>query len=161
MYSSVTAYGIGGYDKSKPNNNLIFEQTLAGQDEREAVEHRNVSGEVLTPVELYCSQTNHITFRLTGDTEQRILVTCPLAEKQWTICGTHVIQTQVHGASPATLNAQASAEVVSVIRLVQQMENAGCPVHKEKPVAVKNEIDDAVLSRITPEFIAQLIASAG
>jgi len=67
----------------------------------------------------------------------------------------------IHGASPAVLNALASAEVVAVIRLVQQMERTGCPVHREKPVAAKNDIDDAIISRITPEFISQLIASAG
>ena len=147
---------------SDDHKNTFLGSELTERDDSRAVfEHLSLAGEILTPVELYCSRTNHITFRLTGDAEQRILVTCPLAEKQWTVCATHTVATTIKGTPKATLDALAGAEVISVIRLVQQMENAGCPVHKEKPVAVKNEIDDAVLSRITPEFIAQLIASAG
>ena len=139
-----TAYGLGGYDPSKPNNNAL-----------EEVELPDPAWMAIYPG----SQHGTVTWRLVGDPEPVLRVTCDQGTVPGITCATVPISIPPEVASTSnvgTIVAALGPQLAQVFAAAASLDSGLCPVHDEPTTG--NEVDHRLVT-LPPGVLQAIIQS--
>lgn len=139
-----TTYGLGGYDPSKPNNNL-----------QEEVELPTQPWMAIYPG----SQHGTVTWRLLGDPEPVLRVTCDRGSVPNDACAIIPISIPPEVASTAdvaTIVAALGPQLAQVFAAAASMDSGLCPVHDEPTAG--NAVDHRLVT-LPPGALQAIVQS--
>lgn len=149
--------------------NLVERVEVDVPDTRPSVEHHTDDGQLLTTAKQWESKKGWVTFRLIGDPNDCVYVSCPEASAWNEKCTGFPVTPAPAGSTVEEVKAHAADEVVRLTAAVGALEPqydetgalvkpAQCPTHN--PTTAAPTQLDADLSNVTLEDIAAAIARA-